>query len=567
VIASVETTNVRGHDRKVVLGAKTLIVGPNGSGKSTVSVGAHWTLLGYVPGLAKTGAALMANARADYMDGTVDVDGVVIKRLLLTKDGKTSERVKVGAVEVKGNAADGVVEMALKRRPDTVLFDSSAFWSLSDAQRIQVILTRLGGPGAEKLIAGEKEAKEKLNDARTARRGALAAVESISGRLSAMPAARPQNVVTKDLEQARATLSELDADLAKGKENDRRRTELRAQVAGLPALRAEAESVQAEVVTGRRQRETAVRDVEAARRAVEAVPPSHPGRSPWMSTEVVTLLQSLRGLAVKAPARADIVSAIDGAMVVGDPVDNSVALREARAVLESAELAVKALERAIEANVRRAGTLQERVRLWAKAEAELDRVGPGVTPEATSARVGAAKLVEDLTAELSACGRRAGIDGELEAARIAADKAELDEQAAKTALEVASGKIRGLLASMAADAEKVASALLPHGKLVFDTEGLSDGKLVLAWAIDGEHPVDRRALSGGEGVLFDAAICRLLGGVGATLFVEAGECDDSTLAKSLSAIAKNDPGQVVIMRWVNAGQPAPVVDGWEVVAL
>lgn len=567
MITRVKSVNVRGHDREVTLGRKTLVVGPNGSGKSTVSVTAHWTLLGYVPGLAKTGAALMSNARAEFMDGEVDVDGVVIKRRLLSKDGKTSERVRIGAVEAKGNSADGMIEMALRRPAARVLFDSSAFWGLSDAQRIHSVLTIMGGADAEKLIAGQREAKDALNDVRAKRKGALAAVESISARLAQMPPARPQSVIMNELDAANAALSTIQGDLAKGGENDRRRKELNEQVAGLEALRAEAAQVHGLVVSGRRDREVALRLVEEARQALEKVPASLPGRSPWINTDVLALLQELRGMASTAPKRPDIVSRIDRDLVVSDPVNHDAKRRECQQVVDRAAEQVRALEKAIESNVRRAGTLQERVRLWAKAAAELERVGPGVSPESEAAEAGASALVKQLTDELSAAGRRAGVESEMEAANLVAERGEQAEDEAKKKLEDATGKILALLSSMTAEAERVASALLPYGRLVFDMAGISDGKFILAWATDVVHAVDRRALSGGEGVLFDAAVCRLLGGPDATLFIEAGECDDSTLAKSLSTIAKNDAGQVVIMRWTNAGQAAPVVDGWEVVAL
>jgi chromosome segregation ATPase len=107
--------------------------------------------------------------------------------------------------------------------------------------------------------------------------------------------------------------------------------------------------------------------------------------------------------------------------------------------------------------------------------------------------------------------------------------------------------------------------ILPEGEGVMKIE--DDGSVTLAWKNRGGRVVPYSGLSGGQRILYDAALAHALLG-NAThplLILEAAELDETRLAQALEHIAATNPAAQLLVNTCH--NPAAIPAGWAVVDL
>jgi hypothetical protein len=101
--------------------------------------------------------------------------------------------------------------------------------------------------------------------------------------------------------------------------------------------------------------------------------------------------------------------------------------------------------------------------------------------------------------------------------------------------------------------------VLPNGKPIVDVK--EDGDVFIGWQKEGKQPVSYSSLSGGERVIFDAAMAHALN---ANIIIsEFAEIDDDQLVKALDRFGKMDV-QVI---GSTCHPPKTVGNPWEVITL
>ena len=526
MIKSVAMAGFNGQNRVVQLFEKTLVAGTNGCGKSSVAAAASLALTGGIPGEPAKVGDLMRHASGDQMEVTVDATdkaGAVhsINRRLVRRGGSVSAAVYVDTI--KG----GSVEQALGR---SMPVDMPAFWAMSDRLRRQEILCRFGAD-TDKLTADEAKARAALSAARATREGAEAAVSRLATSMATLPAVAGDATKTKaDRDALRVQIGEMQDRISRGEENASRRRYLKALIDDMPnvqakideavaaqkAAKSKVERADAVAIKEREEYErTAVGEVVTGpaaiviREAADAMAAVGPCA---VSDRLIMCEKALRALIDVASQDAQ-KARRDAA--AGRAQIHIYAAREAR----REEIAAKG----------RADAWRERLRQAVGAEKELAEIGEEVSPEDRTILAGLNECLAVLDQQLSAVTQREALATEAEKARLAAEKAREDEEKAKKAV---------------ADAVKAAfSTASPYQLVVTDT----DGVLWLGAVING-YTVNRATMSGSERVIFDAGLARAIGGPDATVFVDAGEVDDTAFGELLPYLAKQ-PGQIVVMRW------------------
>lgn len=133
------------------------------------------------------------------------------------------------------------------------------------------------------------------------------------------------------------------------------------------------------------------------------------------------------------------------------------------------------------------------------------------------------------------------------------------EKAKEKRQELKDKKRDALRASCGALANAI-TALLPAGEAVVEL----DEHLFIGWRKSNGRLAPYAGLSGGERVLFDAALCNAMLGDSANkiLVMECGEVDQANLKAVLERVAKDHPGaQLLVNTWADV-EEAP--EGWEV---
>ena len=151
--------------------------------------------------------------------------------------------------------------------------------------------------------------------------------------------------------------------------------------------------------------------------------------------------------------------------------------------------------------------------------------------------------------------RAQGMDIEAEKLRDEAQK--INDEVADLKVQVSelqSGKIKAI-APVASGMSKAMNAFLPQGSAELQIE--EDGTFSICW---GEVPYP--GLSGGEKVMFDAALAKALGAT--VLCVEAAETDEANLQMLLEKYEASDIEQVIVSTCYG---PKATPDGWGVTSL
>jgi hypothetical protein len=172
-----------------------------------------------------------------------------------------------------------------------------------------------------------------------------------------------------------------------------------------------------------------------------------------------------------------------------------------------------------------------------------------------------AKLTELRTAS-DLFKKAQGLHEEAEKAGKEAGEAEARLQTSKTKLaELRAQKHQALQSTVEALSKKM-SEVLPEGEAAIKIG--EDGDVWIGWKRPDGRRVPWAGLSGGERIIFDAALsCALLGDKGGVLVLEAAEADPIRLQKMLTALARNTPAsvQVILNTW---SAPANVPEAWRV---
>jgi len=168
-----------------------------------------------------------------------------------------------------------------------------------------------------------------------------------------------------------------------------------------------------------------------------------------------------------------------------------------------------------------------------------------------------------LRGELALYNQAKGLDEAAEAERAKADEARKACGQAKAILEdLKSQKARAVAGTYA----KLAAAMgqiLPEGNAVMRIE--DDGAVTLAWARPDGAEIPHAGLSGGQRVLFDAALAHALLGDAKhrVLILEAAELDEAHLTLALEHMAATNPGTQILVN--SCHEPAEVPEGWDVI--
>jgi len=171
--------------------------------------------------------------------------------------------------------------------------------------------------------------------------------------------------------------------------------------------------------------------------------------------------------------------------------------------------------------------------------------------------------LKSLRGEIALYNQTKGLDEAAEAERTKAAEARKAAGEAKAILEdLKSQKAR----AVAATCTKLATAMgqiLPEGEALMRIE--DDGAVTLAWKRPDGTEIPHAGLSGGQRVLFDAALAHALLGDAKhrVLILEAAELDDAHLTLALEHMAATNPGTQLLVNTCH--EPAEVPGGWDVI--
>ncbi|WP_029458215.1 hypothetical protein [Solidesulfovibrio alcoholivorans] len=168
-----------------------------------------------------------------------------------------------------------------------------------------------------------------------------------------------------------------------------------------------------------------------------------------------------------------------------------------------------------------------------------------------------------LRGELALYNQAKGLEDVIEAQRAKAATARKGLVEAKAILEDLRGQKARAVAKTCEALAGVMGQILPEGEAVMRIE--DDGAVALAWKRPDGREIPHAGLSGGQRVLFDAALAHALLGDAKhrVLILEAAELDEEHLTLVLEHMAATNPGTQVICN--SCHKPAEVPEGWDVV--
>lgn len=168
-----------------------------------------------------------------------------------------------------------------------------------------------------------------------------------------------------------------------------------------------------------------------------------------------------------------------------------------------------------------------------------------------------------LRGELALYNQAKGLEEVIEAQRGKAANARKGLAEAKAALEALKSQKAKAMAKTCEALAGVMGQILPEGQAVMRIE--DDGAVTLAWERPDGRTIPHAGLSGGQRVLFDAALAHALLGDAKhrVLILEAAELDEARLALALEHVATTNPGTQLIVN--SCHRPASVPEGWDVV--
>lgn len=173
--------------------------------------------------------------------------------------------------------------------------------------------------------------------------------------------------------------------------------------------------------------------------------------------------------------------------------------------------------------------------------------------------------LKSLRGELALYNQAKGLDEAAEAERVKAEEARKACGQAKALLEDLKGQKAKAVAKTCTALALAMGKILPEGEAVMRIE--DDGAVTLAWKRPDGTEIAHAGLSGGQRVLFDAALAHALLGDAKTrvLILEAAELDEAHLTMALEHIAATNPGTQLLVNTCHA--PAEVPGGWDVVCV
>lgn len=168
-----------------------------------------------------------------------------------------------------------------------------------------------------------------------------------------------------------------------------------------------------------------------------------------------------------------------------------------------------------------------------------------------------------LRGELALYNQAKGLEEVIETQRAKAATARKDLVEAKAALEGLKNKKAKAVAKTCEALAGVMGQILPEGEAVMRIE--DDGAVTLAWKRPDGRTIPHAGLSGGQRVLFDAALAHALLGDARNrvLILEAAELDEAHLTIALEHMATSNPGTQLVVN--SCHEPAEVPEGWDVV--
>ena len=168
--------------------------------------------------------------------------------------------------------------------------------------------------------------------------------------------------------------------------------------------------------------------------------------------------------------------------------------------------------------------------------------------------------LKSLQADKEVFIRAQGMDIEAEKLRVEAQK--INDAVADLKVQVGelqSGKIKAT-APVVSGMSAAMNAFLATGSATLQI--LEDGDFFIGWVNEAGQTVPYAGLSGGEKIMFDAALAKALGAT--VLCVEAAETDEANLQALLEKYAASDIEQVIVSTCYG---PKLIPGGWEATSL
>ena len=539
---------IRDIDLSIDEGETVAVIGPNGSGKSTLVHAVDLALLGYLPGYQKK--AVMANASADTMMAGVVVDGVDVERRWTA--GKTlSERVIVNGVPGNRNAAESMLRMCLGAEPR--LIDIPAFWAMTGTDKRRMILGMVSDQETiKKLTSDEKAARDALSRARKARQSAEKAVETIVKSLSEME--RPVGdlgELKKELSEAQVEFSDAQKRVAEGMANDKARAHLKERVDSLEDKNNQRIAYTAEQKDAEEKLMALLTELDDATQLAEE------SRVHEASKEIIDAIAEVMALLANHPDLAKQVAYVLQRIA---PTEEQVEqARIAWSTVSTLQSKVNKLQKVKSKAERQVEMLDAEISAIERDRKAGDKIGEGLDKNDEAVMAGTAKKIEGIQKAIEPIVKYDTVRNEAEKARIAAQEKVSDEDAAKADLSKAIDAQASVVRAAASLLAERSRSVLPEGELELDDDGTD---ITIRW-----KGVQRETLSGGEQVIFDAAVGHALATT-ALVVLEAAEVDTwpgrDNLFKVLAHIGNIKDLQCVVM---TCHQPRSIPEEWNVVDL
>jgi len=565
VIKSLWMDGFRGVNKTVTLDRLNLLVGPNGSGKSAVIDMLWFLVTGAIPKCGKLASDLFANASTGAMRGSLALDdGTVVERSLFRHNDSISSSFSVNGVAGK-RGGDSAVQVALSGKLS--LFHADEFFALSDRAKMLRLLELSGEKQAAKLISDEEAARKALSAARQQEKKDRALVEKLSSDLSVLESVSgTMERVDADLAQARGQLLSLEKSLADPEK-------VREQSDKLANLQLEATTIDSEALllpdVDALGAEYSRLCEEAAKIGEQLAAASAGSLQQADFDELLAALEATKTMVTDAGLAEHFILhhlhklverwrsrvAIDKSLLAA--LDADLAKLESAQVVAGAKLS-DARNRAVNIAIRRE-----------KVSAEIERIQKYLAavsesgPNDAALAIGLREAIATLDAKRLALVRRKTVSDQIERARIALKQSASNTEKASAAADRAADALAKRVSKMVSDIGEAATGYLTDGKAAIGV-GM-DGDIHIGWERLGVV-VDRDVLSGGERVIFDAAIGRALHGASCLLLLDAGECSNQTLIAVMQKLLLSDSGcQAILARWTDDTVSIPAIDGWNVI--
>ena len=598
-------------EREVQIAQRTLLVGRNGSGKTALASIPTVACTGALPGGKQKDMAANLSKPVASVSFSTD-DGHAIIRTF-APNGKTKEAIEIDGVKMSGQAADGALALLFKNNPPT--FDVSAFFALGPSEMRRNLIERVCGSKAAQMLATEEKARDAKKRSAANRLAAQKALNQLAGSLAWRPVGdvtalqSESQAVTAELAAARGIVTEADrkagvrtaAARLQGKE-DVLREELHALTADGEAsatllLEAqkdvqEAEATPATELDGELQlsmerarervhemeRQTASGLARMVAEGIEGAPGimttlagavvAVEKLSPFAERyqEVDELRLSIRSIlppgVVDLPTADQWQRTVAGAAATLHALEDQaeqVTLEHARlrdehivalsAVMSAAQSALDTIEKKTAAVSVKLGTIEEARQAQGAADDTDAENNARITLTTAEDRLA------DIQRRINDLAKWTAIEGEIAKARQAFEDATAKAGTDDKTLDAAIAEIEKTINIAAVNIKVSSIDVLPRGCVEVES---ADGDIAFAYRTEGRR-VRREGLSGGEKVLFDAAVGHALA-PSALVLVEGAEVDDGNLVAAMASLQACD-FQVMIC---TCHPIAEVPAGWSV---